>query len=178
MDDKRKQKTRKNIETTFIEILEKRKVNTITVAEIVRKSNISRSTFYLHYDDIYDLYDEVRLGFLNCLLDNLNNYYPYNRATSYLELIQNLIFFVEKNQQLFLIFIKEDGSATFDKLTTILVEKIIEFEKIDSTDLQGYYEISWSVRGTLGIIVSWVQNGMQPPKKEFIEIIRSILDKL
>ncbi|MFT9086216.1 TetR/AcrR family transcriptional regulator, partial [Liquorilactobacillus sp.] len=78
MDDKRKQKTRKNIETTFIEILEKRKVNTITVAEIVRKSNISRSTFYLHYDDIYDLYDEVRLGFLNCLLDNLNNYYPYN----------------------------------------------------------------------------------------------------
>ena len=39
----------------FLEELEERPLKKITVAALVRKARINKSTFYLHYSDIYDL---------------------------------------------------------------------------------------------------------------------------
>ncbi|MFT9201333.1 MAG: TetR/AcrR family transcriptional regulator, partial [Lentilactobacillus hilgardii] len=65
-----------------------------------------------------------------------------------------------------------------NRLSNIFVDKVMQFEKINKDDLQGYYEIVWSVRGMMGIVIEWTQHDMKPDKDDFIEIVRSILDKL
>ena len=49
-------KTRNLIKKTFAELInEKKELNKITVTELVKRAEITRSTFYTHYDDIYEV---------------------------------------------------------------------------------------------------------------------------
>lgn len=52
-------KTKRRIKEVFGELLKKKDVNKITVAELARLAEINKGTFYLHYQDIYALYTEV-----------------------------------------------------------------------------------------------------------------------
>lgn len=51
---------KKYIVLAFIELLEFRSFEEISVKEIVTKAGISRSTFYLHFQDKYELMENIR----------------------------------------------------------------------------------------------------------------------
>ena len=61
--------TKKQIFDTFIELLEKKPFDRITVKDIVEACDINRNTFYYYYSDIYDLLEEVFMKELNKLSD-------------------------------------------------------------------------------------------------------------
>lgn len=47
--------TRQKIKGVFLELLREKKIGEITVSEICRRADIHRTTFYGHFDDVYDL---------------------------------------------------------------------------------------------------------------------------
>ena len=47
--------TRQKIKGVFLELLSEKKIGEITVSEICRRADIHRTTFYGHFDDVYDL---------------------------------------------------------------------------------------------------------------------------
>lgn len=51
--------TKKIIHESLIELLEEKPVNKITVSELCKKSEINRSTFYKHYESVYDILEEI-----------------------------------------------------------------------------------------------------------------------
>lgn len=53
--DKRITKTENAIRSAFSILIGKKELNKITVTELCRAAGINKSTFYLHYHDIYDL---------------------------------------------------------------------------------------------------------------------------
>lgn len=58
-NDLRVVKTRENIETVFMELLDKEDFSSITVAQIVKACRISKGTFYYHYEDKFDLAEKL-----------------------------------------------------------------------------------------------------------------------
>lgn len=54
--DLRVRRTKMNIENAFLELLKERPIEKITVTELAERAMINKGTFYLHYQDIYDLY--------------------------------------------------------------------------------------------------------------------------
>ena len=54
-NNKRKKNSIKRIENAFMTLLQVKDVNEITVAEICKKAELNRSTFYANFFDIYDL---------------------------------------------------------------------------------------------------------------------------
>ncbi len=70
--DLRVVKTRENIKTTFCNMLKMRPVEKISVTELSRQAKINKSTFYLHYQDIYALYNEVRDDFLQQMVESMD----------------------------------------------------------------------------------------------------------
>lgn len=58
-NDLRVAKTRRAIRDTFLRQICTKPVNKITVAGLAREAEINKGTFYLHYADIYALYDEI-----------------------------------------------------------------------------------------------------------------------
>lgn len=57
--DLRVTKTRRLIKATFLELVQAKPVRKITVTELAKRAEISKGTFYLHYLDIYDLYNQM-----------------------------------------------------------------------------------------------------------------------
>ena len=57
--DKRAQKSRSSIINTFLEIRSKKPLEKITVTELCKKADLNKSTFYVHYHDIYDLSEQL-----------------------------------------------------------------------------------------------------------------------
>ena len=51
--------TKKAIKETFIELLEERPLNKITVKDIVEACGINRNSFYYHYQDLPALLEEI-----------------------------------------------------------------------------------------------------------------------
>ena len=43
----------------LLDLLEKKDIEFITITEITKKAGINRSTFYLHYENIYELLEET-----------------------------------------------------------------------------------------------------------------------
>ncbi len=70
--DLRVVKTRANIKATFCKMLETIPVEKISVTELSRQAQINKSTFYLHYQDIYALYNEVRDDFLQQMTQSMD----------------------------------------------------------------------------------------------------------
>lgn len=54
-NDRRTRRTKKAIEQAFAELILKNDINKITIQDITDKADTNRSTFYTHYEDIYDL---------------------------------------------------------------------------------------------------------------------------
>ena len=43
----------------LLQLLEKKDLEFITVTEITKKAGVTRSTFYLHYENVYELFEET-----------------------------------------------------------------------------------------------------------------------
>ena len=52
-------RTKAALSRAFLELASVKPVRSITVAELVEASDVSRGTFYVHYHDIYDLVDTI-----------------------------------------------------------------------------------------------------------------------
>ena len=58
-DDARYQAAEQKIRKAFYELLEEKGLQKTTVRMIVERAGINRSTFYLHYQDKYDLLESI-----------------------------------------------------------------------------------------------------------------------
>jgi len=52
-------RTRKLIESSFIELLEEEDLHSITIQDITDRATINRSTFYARFDNKYMLFDHI-----------------------------------------------------------------------------------------------------------------------
>ena len=57
--DLRISRTHKMIKAAFFELMETIGFDKITVQDLTKKAMVSRTTFYLHYKDKYDLLDQI-----------------------------------------------------------------------------------------------------------------------
>lgn len=120
-------KTRAAIKRVFAELLcEKQELGKITVSELVRRADINRGTFYLHYDDIYgvaeDYENELMSKFFNDVtllqmtdLDRfIDFFFEYIREND-----ENYKMLCRSNDMLFIV--KKLSSVAVKKLTEICV---------------------------------------------------------
>ena len=76
-------KTKTLIKDTFAEILyEQRNIHKISVTELVRRANINRSTFYSHYDDIWQVAEDIKnetmkAFFANKAINKIDDILPF-----------------------------------------------------------------------------------------------------
>ena len=69
--DLRKKKNLRAIREAFFAIRRQKELEQMTVTELVKKAEISRATFYLHYKDIYDLSQQLQQEVIHASLERL-----------------------------------------------------------------------------------------------------------
>ena len=78
-EDRRVRKTKKAICDVFCELTKDKKLNEITIKELCAKADINKSTFYLHYRDIYDLAETIENELIREYVRSLKNIHIMKR---------------------------------------------------------------------------------------------------
>ena len=65
--DRRVRKTKAQLRAGLARLMQKKSIKEITVKELVDEVDINRSTFYLHYSDIYQMLESIE----NELMDEI-----------------------------------------------------------------------------------------------------------
>jgi AcrR family transcriptional regulator len=174
--DRRTIKTRKAIYNALMELLIEKPLHKITVQDISTTADINRATFYKHFLDIYDLYDQmeqdilIEWGMLVLKLQELRSK----------EFFDNLAGYVEKNQNVFKMVFSSNAPgqlrAKFEKILDGLLKKI-ESEKKGANlkDIKLTYQTWYRSQGCIAILTKWVEDGLVQPK-DFIVKTLSELD--
>lgn len=66
--DRRVRKTQSAIKKAFIQLLKQKDLDHITIHDITEAADINRGTFYLHYEDKYDLLEKMEMNMRMCFM--------------------------------------------------------------------------------------------------------------
>ena len=148
--------TDNKIKTNLALLLKKYKdINKVNVKELVKQCNISRSTFYSHYQSINDVVDSIKNDYLNNIIDSMDisgiddielfvvNVHKYLKVND--EIIHQ--FFKEKNTFMFAISFAD---RIKEKIITAIDEELLEKYKKEI-----YLELSIYVDGYVMEVINY-----------------------
>ena len=59
-NNKKRKKSQEQIEKIFLQLIQKRNIDELSVSMICEMAKLNRSTFYANYIDIYDLAEKIK----------------------------------------------------------------------------------------------------------------------
>ena len=129
IEDKRIKKTKRNLRDTLISLLKEKPFEQITVTEICKEAETSRITFYAHYNDKYDLIDDVYNEMMKLVIEK---YWEIERANnsegdpieSFCNLLESILLVCEKNFELFMLVTSKENPYLFFSLYQYLMKHI------------------------------------------------------
>lgn len=151
---KKSELTKKRIMDTYISLLEKKPYDKITVLEIAKAANIQRSTFYLYFENSYELLIYIE----NDLINKMNfykapeNYDPYNVTP--LPSIENWFAYCKENYKYIKNLMSVNGDAYFEKMLRdkicTEINQMMDNEGMPNDDLRPYcVELTYAIHFSL-----------------------------
>ncbi|MDK2964964.1 TetR/AcrR family transcriptional regulator [Lacrimispora sp.] len=122
-------KTRRLIRDAFIELLEIKGFNGITINNIADRAMINRSTFYLHYTDKYDLLqqtmEEALKNILQLVTPEMHIIEGKLEYDSFVQNITSILKIIERDATLYKIILNnKEMSGISEKFENALIEKL------------------------------------------------------
>lgn len=117
-------KTKKLIKKVFAEMLsEKRELGKIAVRELCQRADISRGTFYSHYDDIYGVAEDYENEMIETFFDTAKLY----ESKNIMDFIDSIFEFIRQNNENYRLLCRSnDILFAAKKLTPLATEKLVE----------------------------------------------------
>lgn len=154
MTDRRIKKTEAAIQAAFSKLLSKMNMEDITVKMLCETADINKSTFYLHYKDIYDCADRLR----DTILDEICKVFaPYDFngiIDNFSDILVNIMNVFEENRELYMPFLKSPSLASSScKMKQLLTENILK--RIDPNNQNSGLSrgtVTFLIGGTISVI--------------------------
>lgn len=165
-NNKRKKDSKLKIERAFIELIQTKEINEITVTDICKKTNLNRSTFYANYIDIYDLVDKIKERMINDFFELYKEEVSIKQHSyDFLKLFRH----IKENQLFYKTYFKLniDLSPAIEFIEQKEVERF--FEKVENTD----YHVAFFKAGLNAVLNKWLNNNCDLSPEEINQIIVS-----
>ena len=152
-------KTKKILFETLLKLMKHKNFDKIKISDICEEALINRSTFYAHYQDKYELLDDLVEDLKVSLLKDLEN---YEKKDIYSAILLN-----NRNGFLidFLIDVTERESAIRLKNDEDIVKSQLPLEII----------IRFYAGGLINICLSWLTQKEKYTKEELLEYINKLI---
>ena len=158
-NNKRKKESQEKLQKAFIQLIQTKEVEYITVSDLCKLSNLNRST----YMDIYDLIEKIKLtietDFASMFVNSSDS---GQNPESYLKMFKH----IKENQ----IFYRTYFKLKFDTMPTIfqfheeLATKFYNNKYID-------YHCEFFKAGLNAILKKWLNNNCKEKPEEMLEIL-------
>lgn len=164
-NNRRRRQSVERIEKVFIDLLQTKELNEISVSDICKQAGLNRTTFYANYTDIYGLADSIRDKLENevseVYQEEINTGFNSN---DYLKLFKH----IKANQ----LFYKTYFKLGYDNNYRIITYDVnLAQEHFQNRFIE--YHMEFFKAGITKIIKMWIENGCQESPEDMFEIIKS-----
>ncbi|HHV42614.1 MAG TPA: TetR/AcrR family transcriptional regulator, partial [Clostridiaceae bacterium] len=135
--DKRTRKTREILSKTLVHLLLEKPLSEITVTELTEASDLNRATFYLHYANIYDLFQSIEDELVEQVQSWINTAYPKDSNVFHLEydkdgtptlpVIAEVFNFIYSNRETTAVLLRNPESKLLDRIYSQGRDTILKF---------------------------------------------------
>lgn len=172
--DPRAKQTDELIVRTFLEIMQKKPLNKITVKEICDKAQINRTTFYKHYLDVYDLNEKIEKS----LFESYYGLFEVLETNGIEQGIIEMLSRIKQNADTYkLLFGAKKNSFFNEKLAEFIYNEITPLlceTPLFGKQVENVWFYNFLVWGCGGFVHNWVTNGMQEP----VEDVAAFMEKM
>jgi len=172
-------KSKKKMETNFIKLLKKKRLNKITVKEICEKSHLNRGTFYNHYLDVFDLIQQIENNLITDLEKKLSKYSSNELNENPLPIFKDLLSFFYKHAPIISILLEKYDESLFQKkIIDLFKTRALNNWRISSTNNIHYdYFLEYVIYGCLGIIKKWLKNNCLEDPNSLALLLNNMVTK-
>jgi AcrR family transcriptional regulator len=168
------------LKDSLMQLLKAKPISSITVKELCELADINRSTFYTHYSDQFDLLTQIEEEIIQDMTETLIKY-DYHQDDETLQMTEKIIEYVAANSDICRTLFSEHGDPSFKKRVMkvahdFTVKSWMATYSIDDPELFEY--VSWfAVSGSIHVLESWLNNGLDKSPREMAEIITLLSTK-
>ena len=171
----------------LINLLDKKNFEDITVKEICQTASVNRSTFYLHYENTYDLLKETIENLYkdffsrydsNLSMDRINNKSNDDLFLITPKYLKPYLSFVYDNKKIFkLMYFKNEvfnGRNMYEIWLDKIFRPILSKFNVKNEEEQSYIML-FHLQGLIGLIMEWVKNDCKMPIDDLINVIQKCI---
>lgn len=179
--DRRSRKTRAALVDALMDLLKEKPLKNISVTELARRADVNRATFYIHYRDVYDMYDKVGNELCTICTDLIDAHAQEMAQFNYEGVLHDLFSYFKDNAEGLMVFLR-DNNALYSNVITAMhrrataiaqpVEHVISndrrleravSEHAHLADQLCLYEFRFIAGGIINVLQNWVDNGCTEP---------------
>lgn len=168
--------TKKAIMYEFMEILEVKSLDKVTVKDICERCEINRNTFYYYFEDIYDVLNSVFVMEKESVLDEIKD------KASFLDAYRRSAAIILNNKKAVIhIYQSKRGDILRNYLEAVIkdfvgraVEKEAEGYHLSEEDIR--YITHFYAYAIAGSTMRWIENGLPPYREELLSRIAKSFD--
>ncbi|WP_280771794.1 TetR/AcrR family transcriptional regulator [Salipaludibacillus daqingensis] len=181
--DRRIARTKRMIREALAALIEEKGFESITVRDITSEADINRGTFYLHYQDKFDLLKKCENEFFQEIEDiakdiKVNDIRKFSENQQPLAYSVKLLEYIKNNAAFMRAVLGPNGNVAFQiKLKEYIktnIGKVFLKEAEGNKDrmkVPREYLLSYIVSAHLGVIQQWLQNELKESPQEIARYI-------
>ncbi len=177
-------KTNIALKKALIELMGTIGFDKITVQNLTKQAMVSRTTFYLHYQDKYDLLDKVveEMFFdiqkmVAPLIKETLTTHDFKYISEYLA--QNIYTYIYENQQFFKLVLSEKGNpSSINKFHDTIKSTLFLYFNESNFKIPSNYVITIIASVQTGLIKEWINTGLKETPDQLATIAIAILSDL
>ena len=185
-NDERVIKTKKLIKTALSELIQEKGFDHVSITDLTQRANINRGTFYLHYQDKYDLLEKFENEVLDDINTNAENFIKSIKDIDFLgedfsneikPFINKVFTYIKENYIIIKVILGPKSDMRFQNkikkaLNILLTEKGWDnYFDSQNTFVSKNYFISYLVSAHIGVIRQWIDSGMNESAENMAEMI-------
>lgn len=161
----------------LVQLMETKDVKDISVKELADLADINRGTFYLHYNDVYDMLaqieDELFVEFHDIIDRTLNPSSHSPRATLF-----EVFSFLERHKEVVRVMMGPHGDLSFvNRLKGLVQARLDSILEARRASEYGCYLESFAVSGCIGVIETWLAQPVPSSPEAMADICGTILER-
>lgn len=181
--DRRILKTKSEIKQALTELMDEKRFEAITVRDLTERANINRGTFYLHYQDKYDLLEQCEDEIIKNILENIHDLQVQDLEFIITDgkpfpFIIKIFEYIQENADFLRAVLGPNGDPSFqEKIKEMMIQNF--FFKLGNIPTTVPVEIltTYISSAHLGVIQYWINTGMKQSPEEMASILFRIITK-
>jgi len=167
--------TKMVLRDSLVELMKTRSILNISIKDICEIADISRSTFYAHYKDQYDLLQQIEEETLAYFEDILDKYTDKHGKKEMIQMLDEMFTYIANNGNSIQVLLSENGDINYQKkifqrfVSQNQIIKLIS-EKQQDDETNNYYSV-FVVHGVIGLVQHWLKNNMSIPVPQLARIL-------